>query len=94
MNRFFLILDIEFHPEKGTEGTCFHGHANAKENLPSVLSVVSHVETENQSYSLVISLDVVLSLLIFEFLLGKRKFSSSTHNGNYGYFFCLFLGPH
>lgn len=73
MNRFFLILDIEFHPEKGTEGTCFHGHANAKENLPSVLSVVSHVETENQSYSLVISLDVVLSLLIFEFLLEKER---------------------
>lgn len=45
MNRFFLTLNTEFHPEKGREDTCFHGHLKANEILPSVLSGVSHVET-------------------------------------------------
>lgn len=37
-----------------------------------MLSVVSHAETENQSYSLVISLAMELSLLVFQFLLEKE----------------------
>lgn len=65
---FLLTLDIEFHPEKGREDTCFHGYAKAKENRP----LCSHVETENQCCSMVISLAMILSLLIVEFLLEKE----------------------
>lgn len=65
MSRFFLTLDIQFHPENGRESTFFSWICKGKRE--PVLSVVSHVETENQSYSLVISLAMELSLLIFEF---------------------------
>lgn len=68
MNRFFLTLDIQLHPQKGQEGTCLHGHAKTNGNLPCVLSVVPHVEAV-WSHLCGWTLAKALGVLIWEFLL-------------------------